>query len=275
MALKEGKTEIVEILIRCPRVDLTCRDTQGWSLVFRAIARKESDLVKSILSQMNKTYTGTSLVRIAVEVGEEEDIRLLVDGNEGAEEDDNFIDWNETAENEDPAILWALKNDKFNIFDVLSSVNKLNLQEDSSTDLTIVCGSETFRVHRNLLCYRSPVFSAMLDSDMREAREGEINIQEMNSTTLSSMIHYIYTKKLATGWQDLDILDVARAADMYDLPGWMEVFCSGLRETTLSEEQLADMTIAGSRHRHCRQLRKIVMSKIRENKNILENQGLK
>ena len=40
-ALKEGKTEIVEILVRCPRVDLTCRDSGGWSLVFRAIAYNE------------------------------------------------------------------------------------------------------------------------------------------------------------------------------------------------------------------------------------------
>ena len=36
-ALNYGKTEIVEILLRCPRVDLSCRDWEGWSLVFRAI----------------------------------------------------------------------------------------------------------------------------------------------------------------------------------------------------------------------------------------------
>ena len=63
----------------------------------------------------------------------------------------------------------------------------------------------------------------MLNSDMREAREGEINIRDMNSNTLSSMIHYIYTGELADGWQDLDTRDVATAADMYDLPGWVEL----------------------------------------------------
>ena len=36
-ALKNGRTELVEILLRCPRVDLSCRDREGWSLVFRAI----------------------------------------------------------------------------------------------------------------------------------------------------------------------------------------------------------------------------------------------
>ena len=48
-----------------------------------------------------------------------------------------------------------------------------------------------------------------------------INIRDMNSITLSSMIHYIYTGELAEGWQDLDFQDVAIAADMYNLPGWI------------------------------------------------------
>ena len=42
----------------------------------------------------------------------------------------------------------------------------------------------------------------------------------------SSMIHYIYTRELADDWQDLDIQDVTTAADMYDLPGWIELFPS-------------------------------------------------
>ena len=121
------------------------------------------DLVRTMLSRLNKTYTGTTLARIAVEVGEEEDIRLLVQSGN--------VDWNETAENEDPAILWALKNDKLGIVDALTSVNKFNLQDDPSTDLTIICDSETFRVHRNLLSYRSPVFSAMLERGRSTSRK--------------------------------------------------------------------------------------------------------
>ena len=39
--LKYGKREMTKILLRCPRVDLSCRDKEGWSLVFRAILRKE------------------------------------------------------------------------------------------------------------------------------------------------------------------------------------------------------------------------------------------
>ena len=172
-----------------------------------------------ILSKLERPYYGSSLARIAVEVGEEEDIRLLMKSRMS-----KTFDWNETAEGEDPAILWALKNEKFGIVDILMAVNKINLQGDPSADLTINCDSETFRVHKYFLCSKSPVFSAMLNADMREAREGEINIRDMNSNTLSSMIHYIYTGELADGWQDLDIQDVTIAADMYDLPGWMDLF---------------------------------------------------
>ena len=41
MALKEGMTKIVEILLRCSRVDLNGRDKEGWSLIFRAIQRNK------------------------------------------------------------------------------------------------------------------------------------------------------------------------------------------------------------------------------------------
>ena len=118
--------------------------------------------MKMILSKLEKPYHGSRLARIAVEVGEEEDIRLLVQSGS--------VDWSETAEDEDPAILWALKNEKFGIVDILMTVNKINLQGDPSADLTINCDSETFRVHRGLICNKSPVFRARLE---RWETEGE------------------------------------------------------------------------------------------------------
>ena len=40
-AFKLDMKELVEILLRCSRVDLSCRDEEGWSLVFRAIQRNK------------------------------------------------------------------------------------------------------------------------------------------------------------------------------------------------------------------------------------------
>ena len=46
LALKKEKSEIVKILLGCPRVDLSCRDKEGWSLVFRAIQKKKIGKIK-------------------------------------------------------------------------------------------------------------------------------------------------------------------------------------------------------------------------------------
>ena len=221
-----------------------------------------------MLPQLSQTYTGSSLARIAVEVGEEEDIRLLVKSRIS-----KTFDWNETVEGEDPAILWALKNAKFSIVDILMPLNKINLQGDPSADLTIICGSETFRVHKYILCSKSPVVSAMLNCDMREAREGQIYIRDMNFDTLNSMIHYIYTGELADGWQDLDVQDMAESGDKYDLPGWMEVFCSALETEEVSGEKVAEMIIAGSRYKHSKagELREVARDKIKGRREITED----
>ena len=41
MALKSGKTDMMKILVGCPRVDLTIRDKEGWTLLMRTIAGKD------------------------------------------------------------------------------------------------------------------------------------------------------------------------------------------------------------------------------------------
>ena len=64
----------------------------------------------------------------------------------------------------------------------------------------------------------------------------------MDSTTVRSMI--IYTGEMSEDWQDLDILEVASAADTYKLPGWVEKFWTKLRGGELTEVQLEEMRIA-------------------------------
>ena len=159
-----------------------------------------------ILSTLNLTYTGTSLARVAVEVGEVEDVRLLAQVG--------TVDWNETVDGEDAAILWALKHEKFQIVSALIPFNKLNLEGDPSADITLVSADgEEFQVHKYFLCHRSSVFSAMLSVPMRETREGTITLRDMDSDTVSSMIHYIYTGTLDKAWQELDILELVSRSE--------------------------------------------------------------
>ena len=78
-----------------------------------------ADLVRSILSLLKQTFTGISLARIAVEVGSEKDVKLLVEAG--------TVDWNETEGHEDAALMWALVNDKSDLVKRLLEVPGINL----------------------------------------------------------------------------------------------------------------------------------------------------
>ena len=63
--------------------------------------------------------TGKTLARIAVEMGEEEDVRRLVEAG--------TVDWNEKVQGEDPAIFWALNNERFEMVKILLKCSNLDL----------------------------------------------------------------------------------------------------------------------------------------------------
>lgn len=78
------------------------------------------DLVNRILAKMGKTVTGKNRGRVAVEVGEEEDVRRLVEAG--------TVDWNKQARGEDPAIFWALNNERVEMVKILIKCPGIDLK---------------------------------------------------------------------------------------------------------------------------------------------------
>ncbi|PGH12480.1 hypothetical protein AJ79_04224 [Helicocarpus griseus UAMH5409] len=66
------------------------------------------------------------------------------------------------------------------------------LHETKYTDLTIVAGSEIFKVHRCIVCPRSAFFAAACDGNFREASSGVVNLQE-DPALVKKMIEFLYT----------------------------------------------------------------------------------
>ncbi|XP_057340069.1 speckle-type POZ protein-like [Microplitis mediator] len=83
------------------------------------------------------------------------------------------------------------------------------------SDVELIVQEKKFQAHKVVLMVRSPVFQAMLTTDMRENREKTITIKDMESVVFKSMLEFIYTDKV----NDLD--DVAEqlleAADKYQI----------------------------------------------------------
>ena len=73
-----------------------------------------------------------------------------------------------------------------------SMYEKLFLDEEFS-DVKIICGGKTFHCHKNVLSCQSSVFKSMLnDSDMVEAKSGEIKITDIFSVTMEKLLFFIY-----------------------------------------------------------------------------------
>ena len=66
--------------------------------------------------------------------------------------------------------------------ETFSSFGKMILEDDDTADFIIRCETKEFRVHRTILCARSPVFRASILTDMQE------------HTELYSLIHQIESK---------------------------------------------------------------------------------
>ena len=86
-----------------------------------------SDVVRNILTKMRRNFTGQTLARIAVEVCEEEDVKLLVESR--------TVDWNQRAEGEDPAIFWALNNEMFETFKLVLPEVDIKLKNNNGHSL--------------------------------------------------------------------------------------------------------------------------------------------
>lgn len=55
---------------------------------------------------------------------------------------------------------------------------------------------EELAAHRIILTARSPVFRALLNSDMREGKEGVVVIEDVRAPVFRALLHFVYTDSL-------------------------------------------------------------------------------
>ena len=172
-----------------------------------------------------------------------------------------------------------------------SALTKSIMQDEDTADFTVSCETKTFKVHKNFLCSRlvlvqilcldhlipfhsrSPVLRAMILGQMKEAHKNEVFIEDINADTLASMISFIYTGDFEVG-DTTDVQMVARAADKYDIKGFLELLCFKIQTGNIKNDLIADMLITADIY-NSQELKAVALEKLRLDRSIIKESGFR
>ena len=107
---------------------------------------------------------------------------------------------------------------------------------------------------------------------MKEARKGEVYIEDVDEGTLAAMINFFYTGDLPG--DNLNVQMVANMADKYEMPAFMDMLCFKMKSEDIRSEFIADLLIAADRH-DSKDLKNVALDKIRTNKEIINDKGFR
>lgn len=90
------------------------------------------------------------------------------------------------------------------------------LLSGKNSDVTIQVKRKKFKCHRCILSARSPVFSAMMEHDMKEKASGVVTIKDAEPTAFQEFLLYLYTgNKDHLNWKNL--ADLYKLGDKYNV----------------------------------------------------------
>lgn len=119
------------------------------------------------------------------------------------------------------------------------------LEDEGSSDITVLCQDNSIRVHKLILSARSPVFKAMLTSDMIERTQGVINIEDASVEVVRQMVRYMYTAKVEHDFDRIkELLVLANKYQVLELVN----YCSSRIFESLSEDNALEIGMFGEMH---------------------------
>lgn len=114
------------------------------------------------------------------------------------------------------------------------------LGDEVFSDAEIKVGGKAFKVHRAVLASQSDVFRRMFEADMKEKKEGVVEVFDVDSDVMSDLLSYIYTGSAP------NIKTIAKkllfAADKYNLVG-LAACCEKELQTTFTVNNVIDILL--------------------------------
>jgi len=88
----------------------------------------------------------------------------------------------------------------------------MNGYSDELSDFTLHVDACSFKCHKAILSSKSQVFQSMFSSNMKEAKTDEVNLDDMSSETVASLLIFMYTDNIDPCNISIELLG---AADKY------------------------------------------------------------
>lgn len=144
----------------------------------------------------------------------------------------------------------------------LSSDLRSLINDEKSSDLVLEAGGKTFKVHRNILSARSPVFADILEQskDM-----DKLEIKDLQAETLEELLTYIYTDSSVN--VDVFANALLAAADSYMLPG-LKTHCAKHLGEIMRPDNVASVLMLADKYR-CTSLKKSALGYCKDNHNYI------
>jgi len=126
-----------------------------------------------------------------------------------------------------------------------SLANNLDfLNNKDFSDVVIQCGDKSFDCHKVILASHSPVFKAMLTSNMKEKNNNEIQIDDIEPEVMTEFLEFIYTGKSSN--LDKFAMRLFIAADKYQIISLKET-CEKILISSLGIDNCLSLLILGDK----------------------------
>jgi len=160
--------------------------------------------------------------------------------------------------------------------ELTSSLNQ-NLEQlfnnrSETADVRFVVAGKEIKSHKAIVSARSPVFTAMLKSGMKESVENRIEINDIALDIFEALLRFIYTGRVEL--TQVDAKDLLAAANKYLLP-LLKLQCQQFLSQIITLENYVELLLLADLHSAVH-LEKSVLNFIRLNRDvIMQSEGWK
>lgn len=109
------------------------------------------------------------------------------------------------------------------------------LKTQQHTDIIINVGEKSFPCHKVILSAISPFFEAMFSHDVRETRDGVVNLRDLDAETFEDMLQFLYCGQ--------DVVNVTNAEKLFHAASLLQIECL--------QERCEDFLITGVTSENC------------------------